>query len=143
MQEAAILGIDHDINSLSDFKRNTPEFLRELKETVHPAVLTNNAKAELIVQDTASCQKLLERTEQAERMDALRTSVADMRTGRVVPAEDMLADMRKILAKKQGRSYSASKAMPSSCITSATAPVASSDFDAVTPEFARFWQDCG
>jgi prevent-host-death family protein len=98
-----MLDIDRDINSLSNFKRNTPEFLRQLKETGHPVVLTINGKAELVVQDTASYQKLLERAEQAERMDALRASVADMRAGRVVPAEDMLADMRKILAKKQGR----------------------------------------
>lgn len=98
-----MLDIGRDIDSLSNFKRHTPEFLRQLKETGHPVVLTINGKAELIVQDTGSYQKLLERAEQAERMDALRASIADMRAGRVVLAEDMLAEMREILAKKQGR----------------------------------------
>jgi PHD/YefM family antitoxin component YafN of YafNO toxin-antitoxin module len=95
--------INSDINSLSNFKRNTPEFLRQLKETGHPVVLTINGKAELVVQDTASYQKLIERAERAERMDALRASIEDMRAGKVTPVEDMLAEMRQILAEKQAR----------------------------------------
>ncbi len=95
--------INNDINSLSNFKRNTPEFLRQLKETGHPVVLTINGKAELVVQDTASYQKLIELAERAERMEALRASIEDMRAGKVAPVEDMLAEMRQILAEKQGR----------------------------------------
>ena len=98
-----MLDIDRDINSLSNFKRNTPEFLRQLKKTGHPVVLTINGKAELVVQDTASYQKLIELADQARRMDALRASVEDMRSGKVVPAEDMLAEMRQILAGKKSR----------------------------------------
>ena len=56
-----MLDISNDINSLSNFKRNTSEFLRQLRETGHPIVLTINGKAELVVQDTASYQKLIER----------------------------------------------------------------------------------
>ena len=98
-----MLDINSDINSLSNFKRNTPEFLRQLKETGHPVVLTINGKAELVVQDTASYQKLIELVERAERMEALRASMEDMRAGKVTPVEDMLAEMRQILAEKQGR----------------------------------------
>ena len=98
-----MLNIHSDINSLSNFKRNTPEFLRQLKETGHPVVLTINGKAELVVQDAASYQKLIEIAERAERMEALQASIADMRAGKVSPVEDLLAEMRKILAEKQGR----------------------------------------
>jgi len=98
-----MLDINSDIHSLSNFKRNTPEFLRQLKETGHPVVLTINGKAELVVQDTASYQKLLERAERAEKMDALQASIDDMRSGKVSPVEDMLAEMRQILPEKQGR----------------------------------------
>lgn len=49
-----MLDLNRDINSLSNFKRNTPEFLRQLKETGQPVVLTINGKAELVVQDSAS-----------------------------------------------------------------------------------------
>jgi PHD/YefM family antitoxin component YafN of YafNO toxin-antitoxin module len=98
-----MLDLNSDIDSLSNFKRNTPEFLRQLKETGRPVVLTINGKAELVVQDTASYQKLLELAERAERMDALRASLEDMRAGKVSPADDMLAEMRQILAERQGR----------------------------------------
>ncbi len=98
-----MLDINNDIDSLSNFKRNTPEFLRQLKETGHPVVLTINGKAELVVQDTASYQKLMELAERAERMDALKASIEDMKAGKVIPAEDVLAELRQILDAKQGR----------------------------------------
>jgi prevent-host-death family protein len=98
-----MLDLDRDIQSLSNFKRNTPEFLRQLKETGHPVVLTINGKAELVVQDAASYQKLIELAERVERQEALRESLADMRAGRVSPVEEMLEEMRQILAEKQGR----------------------------------------
>ena len=66
-------------------------------------MLTINGKAELVVQDTASYQKLIELAERAERMDALRASIDDMRAGKVSPVEDILTEMRQILAEKQGR----------------------------------------
>ena len=80
-----MLDFNSDINSLSNFKRNTPEFLRQLKETGHPVVLTINGKAELVVQDTASYQKLIELAERAERMDALKASIDDMKAGQGHP----------------------------------------------------------
>ncbi|MHC5541605.1 type II toxin-antitoxin system Phd/YefM family antitoxin [Singulisphaera rosea] len=95
--------VNRDINSLSNFKRNTSEFLAQLKETGHPVVLTINGKAELVVQDTASYQRLIELAEKAERMESLQASIEDMRAGRLIPAEDMLAEMRCILAEKQGQ----------------------------------------
>jgi len=99
----AMLDLNRDINSLSNFKRNTPEFLRQLKETGHPVVLTINGKAELVVQDSASYQKLIELADRAERMEALRASIDDMRAGKVVPADNVLAEMRQILAEKQSQ----------------------------------------
>ena len=98
-----MLDLNRDINSLSNFKRNTPEFLRQLKETGHPVVLTINGKAELVVQDSASYQKLIELADRAERMEALRASIDDMRAGKVIPADDVLAEMRNILAEKQSQ----------------------------------------
>jgi PHD/YefM family antitoxin component YafN of YafNO toxin-antitoxin module len=98
-----MLDINRDINSLSNFKRNTPEFLRQLKESGHPVVLTINGKAELVVQDTGSYQKLMELAERAEQLEIMRQAVAEMDAGLGRPAEQMLAEMRKILAEKQGR----------------------------------------
>lgn len=98
-----MLDINRDINSLSNFKRHTPEFLRQLKETGEPVVLTVNGKAELVVQDAKSYQKLLELAEHAEELALTRRSVAEMEAGQGRPAEEMLAEMRQILDEKTRR----------------------------------------
>ncbi len=98
-----MLNLHRDIDSLSNFKRNTPEFLRQLKESGHPVVLTINGKAELVVQDAASYQKLMELAEQAEQFQMTKQAVAEMKAGLGRPAEEMLAEMRRILAEKQAR----------------------------------------
>jgi prevent-host-death family protein len=96
-----MLDIHRDIDSLSNFKRNTAEFLRQLKKTGHPVVLTINGKAELVVQDTAAYQKLMELAEQAEEMEITRRAMAEMKAGQGRPAEEMLAEMQKVLAEKR------------------------------------------
>ena len=93
-----MLDLDRDINSLSNFKRKTPEFLRQLKATGHPVVLTINGKAELVVHDTASYQKLIELAERAEEMESLRQAVEEMKAGKGTPIEEMFAEMKQILA---------------------------------------------
>ena len=62
-----MLDISRDIHSLTDFKKNTSEFISQLKETGEPVVLTINGRAELVVQDAASYQKLIELAEQCRR----------------------------------------------------------------------------
>jgi len=98
-----MLDLTNDIDSLSEFKRHTPEFIKRLKAEGRPVVLTVNGKAEVVVQDAASYQKLVEIAERVERMDALRASLEDMKAGRVSPAEDILAEMRQILDAKNSR----------------------------------------
>src|SRR5665213_2991226 len=98
-----MLDINRDINSLSNFKRNTPEFLRQLKESGHPVVLTINGKAELVVQDSASYQKLMQRAMDAEERESLLVYVEEMRAGKAIPAERVLAQMRKMLADHQAK----------------------------------------
>jgi prevent-host-death family protein len=98
-----MLNIHTDIDSHSNFKRKTSEFLRQLKETGHPVVLTINGKAELVVQDTASYQKLMELAERGEQMTITRRAVAEMEAGLGRPAEEMLAEMRRILAEKRAQ----------------------------------------
>ena len=84
-----------NIHSLSDFKRNAKEFIERIKSTQSPMVLTVNGKAELIVQDAASYQNLLDRLEQAETRQGIEAGLADMRAGRVEPAEVVLERIRK------------------------------------------------
>src|SRR5258707_2395621 len=80
-----MLDIGKDIHSLSDFKRNTSEFLDQMRDSGHPLVLTINGKAEIVVQDAASYQKLLDRMDQLEALEGIKPGRADVKAGRVTP----------------------------------------------------------
>ncbi len=95
--------IHNDIDSLSRFKRNTPEFLRQLKASGHPVVLTINGKAELVVQDSAAYQKLMEIAVRAERLESLRIAIEEMKAGKGRPIEEMFADLETILAEAKAK----------------------------------------
>jgi prevent-host-death family protein len=90
-----MIDLSQDIHSLSDFKRKTTEFLARLKKSGQPVVLTINGKAELVVQDAASYQQLLELAERAEMMEFLRASREDIEAGRTEPAFEALERLGK------------------------------------------------
>ena len=66
-----MLDISKDIQSLANFQRNTSKLIKELKETGQPVVLTVNGKAEVVVQDSKSYQKLLDTIERLEAVSKL------------------------------------------------------------------------
>ena len=77
--------------SLHTFVRGT-EFLKRLKRTGHPLVLTINGRAELVVQDANAYQQILERV---ETLEALQRSFADVNAGRAKPARDVFRRLRR------------------------------------------------
>jgi prevent-host-death family protein len=89
--------LNRDIQSLTDFKHRTPEFVRQLKTTGEPIVLTINGKAALVVQDAESYQKLLDLAEEARVLAGIRQGLEDMRAGRGRPAEEVFANIRRDL----------------------------------------------
>ncbi len=90
-----MLDIAKDIHSLSDFKRNTSEFLEQMRGTGHPVVLTINGKAELVVQDASSYQKLLDRIDELETLEGIQRGLADVQAGRTTPLKEFAKDFRK------------------------------------------------
>lgn len=69
MKRTTLLDIKQDITSLSNFQRNTRDLIHRLKETGRPLVLTVNGGAELVVQDAASYQRLLDRITAREAIE--------------------------------------------------------------------------
>ena len=90
-----MLNLSRDIHSLTDFKRNTSDYIKQMKETQNPVVLTVNGKAELVVQDAESYQVLLETVERIETIEGIRRGLDDMKAGRMRPAEEVFADLRQ------------------------------------------------
>lgn len=89
-----MLDIGKDIHSLSEFKRNTGEFVEQMRGSGHPLVLTINGKAELVVQDAASYQKLLDRVDELEAIEGIRRGLADVEAGRVTPVKEFEKQFR-------------------------------------------------
>ena len=87
-----MLDIANDIRSLSDFKRRTSELLERLKKTGHPLVLTINGRAEVVVQDAAAYQQLLDRL---DTIDAIQRGMADVKAGRTKPARVVFNRLRR------------------------------------------------
>lgn len=80
-----MLDIANDIHSMSAFKRNTSEFLQQIRKSGHPLVLTINGKARVVVQDAAAYQKLLDRVDELEAIDGIKRGLTDVEAGRVTP----------------------------------------------------------
>lgn len=96
-----MLNIETGIDSLTNFKRNSSGFLRRLHASGDPVVLTVNGKAEVVVQDPAAYQRLVELAAKADRDEtvaAIRAGLADVDAGRTKPARSAL----RALAKKYG-----------------------------------------
>lgn len=90
-----MINLREEIDSLSNFKRNTTEFLEQLKKTGKPIVLTINGKAELVVQDAGSYQRLLEIAEKLDTIEALKPAIEEMKAGKGEPAEKVFAELLK------------------------------------------------
>ena len=84
-----------DIQSLTDFKRNTAKYLKKIKRSKSPVVLTINGKAELVVQDARAYQAMLDRVERAETVVALRKGIEDFERGEFRPAREALEELRR------------------------------------------------
>jgi prevent-host-death family protein len=91
------MDLSRDIHPLTDFKRRTPEFLRHLKESGHPLVLTVNGKAEIVVQDARSYQRLLDLADRLETIGAVKEGLASIDKGEGRSMDDVLDDLEKTL----------------------------------------------
>lgn len=84
-----------DIHSLSDFQRNAKTHLKQMKKTGRPQVLTINGKAELIVQDAKSYQKLLDAAERLDALEGIQRGLASLQRGEGRPVVEALAALQQ------------------------------------------------
>ena len=77
-----------DIRSLTDFQRNTKAHLKRLKATGRPEVLTVNGKAELIVQDAAAFEDMV------DAIRGIQRGLDEMKAGKGEPARKVLNRIR-------------------------------------------------
>jgi prevent-host-death family protein len=90
--EAAMLNLTTDIQSLTTFRRSSGHFMKHLKESKRPLVLTVNGKAAAVVQDAEAYQRLLDIAAQANAEEGIRQGLEDARKGKVRPANEFFAE---------------------------------------------------
>jgi len=90
-----MIDITSDIQSLTAFRRSSSEFLKQLKKTKRPVVLTVNGKAEAVVQDAEAYQRLLNIAAFGSADEGIRQGVEDFKNGRTIPAQEAFDMIRR------------------------------------------------
>ena len=83
-----MIDITSDIQSLTTFRRASGNFMKQLKKTKRPVVLTVNGKAAAVVQDAEAYQRLLDIAARADAEEGIRQGLDDVAHGRTRPARE-------------------------------------------------------
>jgi len=89
------MDVTRDIDSLTHFKRNSSEIIQQLKATGEPMVLTVNGKAEVVVQDAASYQAMLDLLDRAEAVAGIKQGLDSVERGEGIPGEKAFERLRR------------------------------------------------
>ena len=87
-----MLDITKDIQSLTTFRRRSGDFMKQLKKSQRPVVLTVKGKAEAIVQDAGAYQRLLDIAAHADAREGIRQGLEQSKQGQGRAAEEFFAE---------------------------------------------------
>jgi prevent-host-death family protein len=87
-----MLDITSDIQSLTTFRRRSGDFMKQLKKSKRPVVLTVKGKATAIVQDAEAYQRLLDIASRADAEEGIRQGLKDAKAARVRPAREFFRE---------------------------------------------------
>ena len=90
-----MLDITSDIQSLTTFRRRSSDFLKQLKKSKRPVVLTVKGKAAAVVQDAAAYQRLLDIAAFADAEEGIRQGLDDVVQGRTRPGREAFDAIRR------------------------------------------------
>ncbi len=90
-----MIDITRDIQSLTTFRRASGDFMKQLKKTKRPVVLTVKGKAAAVVQDAEAYQRLLDIAASADADEGIRQGLDDVAHGRTSPAREVFDGIRR------------------------------------------------
>lgn len=90
-----MLDITKDIQSLTTFRRQSSDFIKQLKKTKRPVILTVNGKPAAVVQDAGAYQRLLDIAARADVEEGIRQGLEDVANGRTRPAKAVFDEIRR------------------------------------------------
>jgi prevent-host-death family protein len=83
-----MLDITKDIQSLTTFRRRSGDFMKQLKKSKRPVVLTVKGKASAVVQDAEAYQRLLDIAARVDAAEGIRQGLEDVKKGKIRPAKE-------------------------------------------------------
>lgn len=86
-----------DIHSLTDFTRNAKAYIQHVKMTQSPMALTINGDAEVIIQDVASYQSMVDELVHRRFISAMRESEVAVNAGQTEDLDVAFAEIRSEL----------------------------------------------
>ena len=87
-----MLDITKDIQSLTTFRRRSGDFLKQLRKSKRPVVLTVKGKAAAVVQDAEAYQKLRDIAARADVQEGVCQGLEDLKNRKVRPAREFLKE---------------------------------------------------
>ena len=87
-----MLDITNDIQSLTTFRRRPGDFMKQLKKTKRPVVLTVKGRAAAIVQDAEAYQRLLDIAARADVEEGIRQGLEDAKQKKIRPIREFFED---------------------------------------------------
>ena len=87
-----MLDITRDIQSLTTFRRRSGYFMKQLRKSKRPVVLTVKGKAAAIVQDAEAYQRLLDIAARADAREGIRQGLEQSKQGQGRDAEEFFAE---------------------------------------------------
>jgi len=92
MQGDAMLDLTKDIQSLTTFRRRSGDFMKQLRKSKRPVVLTVKGRAAAIVQDAAAYQRLLDIAARADADEGIRQGLEQAKRGEGRDVEEFFAE---------------------------------------------------
>jgi prevent-host-death family protein len=81
-----------EIHSLTSFRRNSADFMKQLRKTKRAVVLTVKGRPAAIVQDAEAYQRLLDIAACADALEGICQGLAEAREGKGCDAEEFFAE---------------------------------------------------
>jgi prevent-host-death family protein len=86
-----------DIHSLTEFTRNAKKYIQQVRDTKNPIAITVNGDAQVVVQDAAVYQEMVDAFQHGQFIAAMRESEAAVKDGRVEDLDSAFAEIREDL----------------------------------------------
>jgi PHD/YefM family antitoxin component YafN of YafNO toxin-antitoxin module len=84
-----------EADSLSNFTSNPVAYLEKLRRSGAPLLLTAEGQGDVVIQDAASYQRMLETVDRLEAIAAVKEGLADVAAGRTRPIREVLEEVAR------------------------------------------------